>query len=154
LLIFGCPCAKIPDFSRFSVPLKLALSMHRICDVRHFNLSPDCHFSGGVRMKLRTIFTAAALTALFAAAPVVSYAHDHDGDWDEHHEWHDAHWWHDNHPGWIYSHHPEWVTVYPEWRTYDGDYDEGHVWHDRGWWYNNHPEWVREHHHDWARWRD
>ena len=38
-------------------------------------------------MKLRTIFTAAALTALFAAAPVVAHAHDHDGDWDEHHEW-------------------------------------------------------------------
>ena len=28
-------------------------------------------------MKLRTFFTAAALTALFAAAPVVAHAHDH-----------------------------------------------------------------------------
>ena len=64
-------------------------------------------------MKLRTIFTAAALTALFAAAPVVAHAHDHDGDWDEHHEWHDAHWWHDNHPGWVYHHHPEWVEGIP-----------------------------------------
>ena len=67
-------------------------------------------------MKLRTIFTAAALTALFAAAPVVAHA-EHHGDSDDHHEWRDAHQWHDNHPGWIYQHDPEVVTVYPEWRT-------------------------------------
>jgi hypothetical protein len=103
-------------------------------------------------MKLRTLFSAAALTVLFAAAPVAAY--DHFGDWDAHHEWHDAHWWHENHPGWVYYHHPEWVTVYPEWRVYDGDYDEAHVWHDRAWWYDHHPDWVRAHHHDWARWRD
>lgn len=64
-------------------------------------------------MKLRTFFTAAALTALFAATPVVALA-DHYGDWDDHHEWHDAHWWHDNHPGWVWHHHPEWVRVYPQ----------------------------------------
>jgi hypothetical protein len=34
-------------------------------------------------MKLRTIFTAAALIALFAAAPVTARA-DHWGDWDDH----------------------------------------------------------------------
>ena len=44
-------------------------------------------------MNLRTIFTAAALTALFAAAPVVAHA-DHYGDWDDHHVWHDAGWCH------------------------------------------------------------
>jgi hypothetical protein len=140
-------------FSRSSPSLKLALSMHRIHCVEYFP-SHTATFQEVSGMKLRTIFTAAALTALFAAAPAVSHAHDHDGDWDDHHAWHDAHWWHDNHPGWIYAHHPEWVQTYPEWRVYDGDYDEAHVWHDRGWWYNNHPEWVREHHHDWARWRD
>jgi len=105
-------------------------------------------------MKLRTFFTAAALTALFAAAPAVARA-EHWGDWDDHHhEWHDAHWWHDNHPAWVYHHHPEWATAYPDWRAHDGDWDEHHVWRDRGWWYNNHPEWVREHHHDWVRWHD
>jgi hypothetical protein len=105
-------------------------------------------------MKLRTIFTAAALTALFAAAPVVAHAAHHDGDWDDHHVWRDAHWWHDNHPRWVYHHHPEWVAVYPQWRVTDGDWDDHHVWRDREWWYSNHPEWVREHHHDWVRWRD
>jgi hypothetical protein len=103
-------------------------------------------------MKLRTIFTAAAMTALFAAAPVVAHADRHDGDWDDHHVWRDAHWWHENHPRWVYHHHPEWVAVYPQWRVNDGDWDDHHVWRDREWWYSNHPQWVREHHHDWKRW--
>ncbi|MGH7924841.1 MAG: hypothetical protein ACREQH_09670 [Candidatus Binatus sp.] len=102
-------------------------------------------------MKLRTFFTAAALTVVFAAAPVVAHA-DHDGDWDSHHVWRDAHWWHENHPAWIYHHHPEWVRVYPQWRASDGDWDDAHVWHDRDWWYGHHPEWVRQRHHDWHRW--
>jgi len=105
-------------------------------------------------MKLRTIFTAAALTALFAAAPAVAHADNRHGDWDDHHVWREAPWWHKHHPGWVYAHHPEWVAVYPQWRSYDGDYDDRHVWHDRDWWFDHHPEWVREHHHDWVRWRD
>ena len=105
-------------------------------------------------MKLRTVFTAAALTALFAATPVVAHADRYYGDWDGRHVLHDARWWHEHHPGWIYAHHPEWVAVYPEWRAYDGDYDEYHVWHDRAWWYDHHPEWVHAHHPGWARWRD
>ena len=102
-------------------------------------------------MKLRTIFTAAALTALFAAAPVVAHA-DHFGDWDDHHEWRDARWWHENHPAWVYRHHPEWARAYPQWRHYDGDWDDHHVWRDRDWWFDHRPDWVREHHHDWVRW--
>jgi hypothetical protein len=103
-------------------------------------------------MKLRTIFTAAALTALFAAAPVVAHARDHDGDWDDHYVWRAAPWWHEHHPGWVWHHHPEWVRVYPQWRVGDGDWDDHHVWHDRDWWYDHHPDWVREHHRDWRRW--
>jgi hypothetical protein len=72
-------------------------------------------------MKLRTLFTAAALTALFAAAPVVAHA-DHYGDWDEHHAWHDAPWWYHHHPDWVWYHHPEWVNAYPDWRPYYGDW--------------------------------
>jgi len=41
-------------------------------------------------MKLRTIFTAAALTALFAAAPAVAHADNRHGDWDDHHAWREA----------------------------------------------------------------
>jgi len=104
-------------------------------------------------MKLRTIFAAVALTAVFAGAPAVSYARGY-GDWDTHHVWHDARWWHDNHPAWVWHHHPEWVRVYPNWRALDGDFDEHHVWHDRGWWFDHRPDWVRAHHRDWVRWRD
>jgi hypothetical protein len=105
-------------------------------------------------MKLRTIFTAAALTALFAATPMVAHADHRYGDWDDHHVWHEAPWWYHNHPDWVWYHHRDWVAAYPDWRPYYGDYDEKHVWRDRDWWYANHPDWVRERHHDWARWHD
>lgn len=101
-------------------------------------------------MKLRTIFAAAALTALFASAPVV--AHAAYGDWDAHHVWHDAPWWYHHHPDWVWYHHPEWIQVYPDWRPFYGDWDEHHVWHERDWWFAHRPDWVRAHHHDWVRW--
>jgi hypothetical protein len=106
-------------------------------------------------MKLRKIFAAAAIAAVFAL-PTIAQAREHGrwGDWDEHHEWRSDNWWHEHHPGWLYQHHPEWIERHTEWRHYDGDWDDVHRWHDRGWWFNHHPEWVREHHRDWDRWRD
>ena len=135
---------------------KLALSMLRIDPVGVFS-TPSFRLLSMQEvpaMKLRTIFSAAALTALFALAPVIAHAEHGDGDWDDHHAWHDARWWHDNHPGWVWHHHPDWVERHSDWRATDGDWDDHHVWRDRGWWYENHPNWVREHHHDWVRWHD
>ena len=40
-------------------------------------------------MSLRTIFTAAALIAFFAAAPMAARAEHGPGDYDDHHVWHD-----------------------------------------------------------------
>ena len=106
-------------------------------------------------MRLRTIFTAAALIAFFAAAPIAARAEHGPGDYDDHHVWHDDGWWHANHPDWVTEHHPDWVRNHPDWRTGpeardDGDWDDHHRWRNRGWWWKHHPEWVREHHPHWT----
>ena len=104
-------------------------------------------------MRLRTAFAAAALTALFAAAPVMAQPGPPHGpgDFDEHHEWHPDVWWREHHPEWIHEHHPEWFRNHPDWVSGSGAFDDHHVWHDRQWWWQYHPEWVRTHHPNWER---
>jgi hypothetical protein len=135
------------------VRLKLAFSMHHINSREVCLLHFSSYVSQEVTMRLRTFFAAAALTALFAAAPVVAHA-EHDGDWDDHHSWHDSGWWHEHHPGWVYRHHPEWAERHEDWRRNDGDWDDHHAWHSRTWWYDHHPNWVRAHHPNWVRWHE
>jgi hypothetical protein len=85
----------------------------------------------------------------FSIAPVLAYAQQGPGDYDQAHHWHDDNWWYQNHPDWVQAHHHEWFEHHPDWRHGDGDWDDQHRWHSRKWWLEHHRDWVEHHHHDW-----